>query len=53
MEELVFQKLIEEYNLKDCPKTRKLWFKCYELGHSGGLQEQENWFHELVELIQE
>jgi hypothetical protein len=53
MEELTFQDLIQQYSLTDCPKTRKLWSKCYELGHSDGIEEIVSWFHDLVELIQE
>jgi hypothetical protein len=51
--ELAFQSLLKEYNLTDNAKTRKLWYKCYEQGHSSGLEEQINWFHELVDLIKE
>ena len=52
-EELAFQSLLKQYNLTDSPKTRKFWYKCYEHGHSSGLEEQINWFHELVDLIKE
>ena len=51
--ELTFQRLLSEYNLTDNPKTRKLWYKCYELGHSYGLEEIESKFHDLVDLILE
>jgi hypothetical protein len=52
-EEQTFQRLLSEYNLTDNPKTRKLWFKCYEKGHSYRLEEIESKFHDLVDLILE
>jgi hypothetical protein len=50
-EELAFQSLLQEYELTDNTKTRKLWYKCYEQGHSGGLSEIVNYWHDLVDLI--
>lgn len=51
VEEEAYQILLKEYNLTDNTTTKKLWYKCYEHGHHGGLEEQINWFHDLVELI--
>jgi hypothetical protein len=51
--ELTFQRLLSEYNLTDNRKTRKLWAKCYDLGHSYGLEGMETYFHDLVNLILE
>lgn len=50
-DELAFQSLLKEYNLTDNTKTRKLWYKCYEKGHSGGLSEMCDQWHDLVDLI--
>lgn len=51
VDELAFQSLLKEYNLTDNAKTRKLWYKCYEKGHSGGLYEMCDQWHDLVDLI--
>ena len=51
VEEEAYQILLKEYNLTDNTTTRKLWYKCYEHGHHSGLEEQINWFHNLVDLI--
>lgn len=52
-EELAFQSLLQEYDLTDNTKTRKLWYKCYERGHSHGLSEVCNAWHDLVDLIKD
>ena len=50
-DELAFHELLQEYNLTDNKQTRKLWYKCYELGHAYGLSEQINYWYHLVELL--
>lgn len=50
-EELVYIELLHQYGLEDDSKSRQLWSKCYELGHSAGLDECVSYFHQLVELI--
>lgn len=49
--EVAFQQLLTQYELTDNKQTRKLWHKCYELGHAYGLSEQVNHWHDLVELL--
>ena len=51
-EELAYIELLTQYGLEDDTKSRQLWGKCYELGHSAGLDECVSYFHQLVELIQ-
>lgn len=48
--ELTFQSLLKKYNLTDNAKTRKLWY-LIEKGHSGGLSEMCDQWHDLVDLI--
>ena len=50
--ELLYIKLLQKYGLEDDTKSRQLWGKCHELGHSYGLDEVVSHFHQLVELIQ-
>ena len=50
-EESVYIELLHQYGLEDDTKSRQLWDKCYELGHSCGLDEVVIYFHQLVELI--
>lgn len=50
--ELLYIELLQEYGLEDDTKSRQLWDKCYELGHSAGVDECVSYFHQLVELIQ-
>lgn len=50
-EEVAFKQLLTQYELTDNKQTRKLWCKCYELGHAYGLPEQVNHWHNLVELL--
>jgi hypothetical protein len=43
--------LFEEYGVADNSKVELLYSKVYELGHSGGFQEIECYFGDLVDLI--
>ena len=43
--------LYEEYGVTNNPKNDLLFSKAYELGHSAGYQEIENYFSDLVDLI--
>jgi hypothetical protein len=44
--------LIEKYNIKGHPKANKIFNKAWDMGCSGGFQDVEYCFMDLVELIE-
>ncbi len=44
--------LIEKYGVKNHPKAIKIFNKAWDMGCSGGLQDVEYYFQDLVELIE-
>jgi hypothetical protein len=44
--------LIEKYQMTNHPKAIKLFNKAWDMGCSGGLQEVEYYFQDLVELFE-
>lgn len=44
--------LEKEYGTAGNPKAELLWCKAWEMGHSSGYSEVENYYLDLVELIQ-
>jgi flagellar biosynthesis/type III secretory pathway protein FliH len=49
--EAVKAELAAEYKIERNAKFDKTWSIAWEYGHSSGLDEVKNYFHELVELI--
>jgi endo-1,4-beta-mannosidase len=45
--------LISEYKMAGHPKAKKLFSKAWDMGISGGLEEVEYYFRDLVELFQD
>jgi hypothetical protein len=45
--------LIKKYNMTDHPKANKLFNKAWDLGCSGGLEEVEYYFRDLIELFED
>jgi hypothetical protein len=45
--------LILKYNMADHPKANKIFNKAWDLGCSGGLEEVEYYFRDLIELFDE
>jgi hypothetical protein len=43
--------LIEKYGMTNHPKAIKLFNKSWDMGSSGGLEEVEYYFMDLVELF--
>ena len=40
-----------KYDVRGNPKAKRLYEIAYEMGHSGGFSEIENYYMDLVELI--
>jgi hypothetical protein len=45
--------LIAEYKMTHHPKANKLFNKAWDMGCSGGLEEVEYYFRDLIELFQD
>jgi hypothetical protein len=45
--------LIVEYKISHHPKADKLFYKAWDMGCAGGLEEVEYYFRDLVELFQD
>jgi hypothetical protein len=45
--------LIEQYKMSNHPKANQLFNKAWDMGCSGGLEEVEYYFRDLVELFQD
>jgi hypothetical protein len=45
--------LIAEYKMSHHPKADKLFYKAWDMGCAGGLEDVEYYFRDLVELFQD
>lgn len=52
-EEALKARLEDEHGLREHPKRELLWSKAWDLGHSYGLSEVENYYADLAELLQD
>lgn len=49
--ETAMEELAQEYGLERNAKFNRCWSIAWELGHSSGIDEAKNYFHDLVDLI--